>query len=174
MISHGRWFSPGAPDSSTTKTGRHDIAKIVLNVASKHQKLKNKSPRGTLGSLASLLAAILNIGNHDRNHKSEMHTLYAVAAWMLLHITKVHNGWIKILSTPHCQLSGVGQSMKLNYLYMVSFIASSLWWPCFSSTMYLYSDCPFGIFKLFFTFNVACVVKHIYFIYPCIYIQLKK
>ena len=80
LISHGRWFSPGDPDSSTTKTDRHDIATIVLNVASKHQKLKNKSPRGTLGSLASLLAAILNIGNHDRNHKSEMYTLYAVAA----------------------------------------------------------------------------------------------
>jgi hypothetical protein len=31
----GRWFSPA---SSTTKTGRHDIAEILLKVALKHQK----------------------------------------------------------------------------------------------------------------------------------------
>jgi hypothetical protein len=27
------WFSPGTPDSSTAKTGRHDIAEILLKVA---------------------------------------------------------------------------------------------------------------------------------------------
>jgi hypothetical protein len=27
LLAHGRWFSPGTPVSSTTKTGRHDIAK---------------------------------------------------------------------------------------------------------------------------------------------------
>jgi hypothetical protein len=30
---HGRWFSPGTPASSITKTGRHDIAEILLKVA---------------------------------------------------------------------------------------------------------------------------------------------
>jgi hypothetical protein len=34
----GRWFSPGTPVSSTTKTGRHYIAEILLKVALKHQK----------------------------------------------------------------------------------------------------------------------------------------
>ena len=38
LLSHGRWFSPGTPASSTTKTGRHDIAEILLKVALKHQK----------------------------------------------------------------------------------------------------------------------------------------
>ena len=33
LLAHGRWFSPGIPTSSTTKTGRHDIAKILLKVA---------------------------------------------------------------------------------------------------------------------------------------------
>jgi hypothetical protein len=28
----GRWFSPGTPASFTTKTGRHDIAEILLKV----------------------------------------------------------------------------------------------------------------------------------------------
>jgi hypothetical protein len=30
LLAHGRWFSPV---SSTTKTGRHDIAEILLKVA---------------------------------------------------------------------------------------------------------------------------------------------
>ena len=33
LLAHGRWFSPGSPASSTTKTGRHDITEIVLNMA---------------------------------------------------------------------------------------------------------------------------------------------
>ncbi len=33
LLAHGRWFSPGAPASSTTKTGRHDIAEILLKLA---------------------------------------------------------------------------------------------------------------------------------------------
>jgi hypothetical protein len=33
LLSHGRWFSPGTPTSSTTKTDRHDIAEILLKVA---------------------------------------------------------------------------------------------------------------------------------------------
>ena len=34
LLAHGRWFSPGTPASSTTKIGRHDIAEILLIVAS--------------------------------------------------------------------------------------------------------------------------------------------
>jgi hypothetical protein len=33
LLAHGRWFSPGTPASSTTKTGCHDIAEILLKVA---------------------------------------------------------------------------------------------------------------------------------------------
>jgi hypothetical protein len=33
LLTHGRWFSPGTPASSNTKTGRHDIAEILLKVA---------------------------------------------------------------------------------------------------------------------------------------------
>jgi hypothetical protein len=38
LLAHDRWFSPGTPASSTTKTGRHDIAEILLKVALKQQK----------------------------------------------------------------------------------------------------------------------------------------
>jgi len=33
LLAHGRWFSPGTPASSITKTGRHEIAEILLKVA---------------------------------------------------------------------------------------------------------------------------------------------
>jgi len=33
LLAHGRWFSLGTRASSTTKTGRHDIAEILLKVA---------------------------------------------------------------------------------------------------------------------------------------------
>jgi hypothetical protein len=33
LLAHARWFSPGSPASSATKTGHHDIAEILLKVA---------------------------------------------------------------------------------------------------------------------------------------------
>ena len=33
LLAQGRWFSPGTPASPTTKTGRHDVAEILLKVA---------------------------------------------------------------------------------------------------------------------------------------------
>jgi hypothetical protein len=38
LLAYGRWFSPGIPASSTFKTGRHDIAEILLKVVLKHQQ----------------------------------------------------------------------------------------------------------------------------------------
>jgi len=32
LLAHGRWFSPDTATSSTAKTGRHDIAEILLKV----------------------------------------------------------------------------------------------------------------------------------------------
>jgi hypothetical protein len=40
LLAHGQWFSSGTPASSTTKTGRHDIAEILLKVVLKHKKIK--------------------------------------------------------------------------------------------------------------------------------------
>jgi len=33
LLAHGRWFTPGTPASSITKTGRHDIDEILLKMA---------------------------------------------------------------------------------------------------------------------------------------------
>jgi tRNA U34 5-methylaminomethyl-2-thiouridine-forming methyltransferase MnmC len=43
LLSHCRWFSPA---SSTTKTGRHDIAEILLKVALNTKKI-NQSIKDT-------------------------------------------------------------------------------------------------------------------------------
>ena len=40
LLAHGLWFSPGTLASSTTKTGRHNIAEILLKVA---LSIKNQS-----------------------------------------------------------------------------------------------------------------------------------
>jgi hypothetical protein len=43
LLAHGRWFSPGTPASSTTKTGLHDIAEILLKVVlNTKNKIKSK------------------------------------------------------------------------------------------------------------------------------------
>ena len=43
LLAHGRWFSPGTSASSTTKTGRNDIAEILLKVElnTKNQIIKS-------------------------------------------------------------------------------------------------------------------------------------
>jgi hypothetical protein len=43
LLAQGLWFSPDTPASSTTKTGRYDIAEILLKVALKHQESINQS-----------------------------------------------------------------------------------------------------------------------------------
>ena len=46
LHAHGRWFSPGTPASSTTKTGRHNTAEILLKVAlnTKNQSINSPPP----------------------------------------------------------------------------------------------------------------------------------
>jgi hypothetical protein len=50
LLAHGRWFSSGTSASSTTKTGRHDIAEILLKVAlnTKKSTTKNQSNQNTI------------------------------------------------------------------------------------------------------------------------------
>jgi len=51
LLAHGRWFSPGTPASSTTKTGRHDITEILLKVA---LNTKNQNQIKSLYCMATL------------------------------------------------------------------------------------------------------------------------
>jgi hypothetical protein len=40
-LAHDRWFSPGTLASSTTKTGRHDIAEILLKALNTINQIKS-------------------------------------------------------------------------------------------------------------------------------------
>ena len=48
LLAHGQWLSPGTPDSSTTKTGRHDtsqaLRKVALNTINKSINQSIKQP----------------------------------------------------------------------------------------------------------------------------------
>ena len=54
---HGRWFSPGTPASSITKTGRHGIAEILLKVA---LNTKNQSINNPCSSTVSVLSVSIH------------------------------------------------------------------------------------------------------------------
>ena len=54
LLAHGRWFSLGTPASSTTKTGRYDIAEILLKVALKTPKINKKITRTKVSMVISL------------------------------------------------------------------------------------------------------------------------
>ena len=55
-LAHGRWFSPGTPASSTTKTGRHNIAEILLKMA---LNTKNKIKSNLTGIWVYVLFALI-------------------------------------------------------------------------------------------------------------------
>ena len=63
LLAHGRWFQPGTPDSSTTKTGRYDIAEILLKVALKHQKSNQIITKGW--GLLTPICKILDVTLHE-------------------------------------------------------------------------------------------------------------
>jgi hypothetical protein len=57
LLANGRWFSPGTPASSTTKTGRHEIAEILLKVAL-NTKNQNHQPNQKVISVYILIVGI--------------------------------------------------------------------------------------------------------------------
>jgi hypothetical protein len=59
LLAHDRWFSPGSPASSTTKTGRHDIAEILLKVVlnTKNQIKSNQNKRYSQQYVVSVTVA---------------------------------------------------------------------------------------------------------------------
>jgi len=65
LLAHGQWFSPGTLASSTTKTGRRDIAEILLNVAlnTKNQSIKSIKFSSCIRLIASFNIEANLIGN---------------------------------------------------------------------------------------------------------------
>jgi hypothetical protein len=57
LLAHGRWLSPGSLASSTTKTGRHDIAEILLKVA---LSTINQSTKSTTRATTDVIASFIS------------------------------------------------------------------------------------------------------------------
>jgi hypothetical protein len=71
LLAHRRWFSPGTPASSTTKTGRHDIAEILPKVAlnTKNQSINHEKMinlNSTTGATSDAGVSKLH-GTHEYN-----------------------------------------------------------------------------------------------------------
>jgi uncharacterized protein YdeI (YjbR/CyaY-like superfamily) len=74
LLAHGRWFSLGTPASSTTKTGRHDIAEILLKVAL-NKKLNQSCYSFNHIGVVMLLAwspLYFSLGHHAVDHQHLM------------------------------------------------------------------------------------------------------
>jgi hypothetical protein len=70
LLAHGRWFSPSTLASSTTKTGHHEIAEILLKMAlnTKNQikSTKKSRPMTVNRCIWSLVSAKLKTHLHNR------------------------------------------------------------------------------------------------------------
>ena len=65
LLAHARWFSPDTPASSTIKTGRHDIAEILLKVAlstHKNQSINHDNHCSPLFEMVSLYCHLGTLG----------------------------------------------------------------------------------------------------------------
>jgi hypothetical protein len=74
LLAHGWWISPGTPASSTTNTGRHDIADILLKVA---LNIKNQSIKSTK-RLLKLFGSLPECPERSINHGQATGKLYHV------------------------------------------------------------------------------------------------
>ena len=69
LIAHGRWFSPGTPASSTTKTGRHDIAEIYRSIDTRLGQLKTETATGriAINRYTDVVSHLLKLGRQIVN-----------------------------------------------------------------------------------------------------------
>ena len=78
LLTQGRWFSPGTPASSTTKTDRHDIDEILLKGSStpKIKSIHNfssvgaRKPKG-LNRLAKI-GYLMSTKGHKKDSKNRL------------------------------------------------------------------------------------------------------
>jgi predicted AAA+ superfamily ATPase len=73
LLAHSRWLSPGTPASSTTKTGRHDIAEILLKVAlsTKNQIKSNQSKQKRLNTSKKVVETKRSLQFNDHYDQTE-------------------------------------------------------------------------------------------------------
>ena len=94
LLAHGRWFSQGTRASSTTKTGRHEIAEILLKVT---LNIKNQS-------INQIVSRSMNIFLDKNDFQRENRSYFAKRVDSISKINKgpysIHEEWFcYLLST---------------------------------------------------------------------------
>jgi hypothetical protein len=102
LLAHGRWFSPGTPASSTTKTGCHDITEILLKVALKHQKSINQSSTNKT-DCHDITEILLKVAlkhqksiNQSSTNKTDCHDITEILLKVAVNTIKQTNNFSKI------------------------------------------------------------------------------
>ena len=80
LLAHGRWFSPGTPASSTTKTGRHDIAESGV----KHQNNQSINQNN-----------IQRISDYEKDKNLWKQEKFEDAKWVVSCAKSKNNFWLK-------------------------------------------------------------------------------
>ena len=85
LLAHGRWFSAGTPASSTTTTGRHDIAEILLKVGlnTKNQIKSNVVCNRISGVVIRVLASsAVDRGIEPRSGQTKDYKIGICKGWL--------------------------------------------------------------------------------------------
>ena len=85
LLAHGQWFSPGTPTSSSTKTGRHDIAWNIAETGIKTPKI-NQSVKWSPLFIQLTCNTFFHILPHSFSYPTDMHLhfVYFSRIWFIL------------------------------------------------------------------------------------------
>jgi hypothetical protein len=94
LLAQGQWFSPGTLASSTTKTGRHDRAEILLKVALKHQKINHYNNLPLQDGLLGVIRQSMNGNGLAEIYKyllylCQLHLQHTKQSWARTHAVLV-------------------------------------------------------------------------------------
>ena len=123
-LAHGGWSSPRTPASSTTKTGRHDIAEILLKVALT-TNTKNQSNQNRVIEDRSCFYILYTMFHGDVAYS----TLYGILKLVSMKATLQQVTSIWMLS-----LVSISLSKTLDYVCFVCFWFETVYINCLSDS----------------------------------------
>jgi hypothetical protein len=131
LLAHGRWFSPGTPASSTTKTGRHDIAEILLKVALNTINKYNQTDFVFVGSTRSYC-----FQNQDKNNLASRFSSLVLMCLSALNIKTYDGNYIDLFTLKNINCC-----------------------VCFFNLLFIYLFIFCFVFFVFFCFVCVCVLR---------------
>jgi hypothetical protein len=84
LLAHGRCFSPDTPASSITKTGRHDIAEILLKVKKPEYPERSTDHEQATGKLYHLWLRVECILFCNLQSRARTHAILVIGMYELL------------------------------------------------------------------------------------------